>query len=126
MSATPEIEVARDTPEEVVADLYRLVDLDFEHGRKHKTENNPNSCDTCRKLRRLIHHHIESQTLTGIGRAVEKTAKLLAKQEAGIKWSVVGYDSEFYWATVLNPQRRNAYRRRATEIVYLLSGNELD
>jgi hypothetical protein len=127
MSSAPEIEVAVETPEHVMFDLQRMVDLDFTHGQQHKAENNPDSCHICHKVRNQIKFYAEVKTqLSTVGELVERTAKTLSKQEAGVKWSVVGYDhDDFYWTGARSTQERNAYRRRAVELVYDLFGSEL-
>jgi rhamnogalacturonyl hydrolase YesR len=126
MSSAPEIEVAVETPERVMFDLQRMVDLDFTHGQKHKAEGNMDSCHICVKLRNQIKFYAANKTqLSMVGELVERTAKTLSRQEAGVKWHVVGYDHDFYWDTVRTVQARNRFRRRATELVYDLFGSEL-
>jgi hypothetical protein len=126
MSALPEIEVAQDTPEEVVFDLLRIEALDGTHALEHKAAGNPDSCHICVKLRNQLKFYVEQKTvLSSIGELVERTAKTLSRQEAGVKWHTVNYDHDFYWDTARTAQDRNRYRRRATELVYDLFGSEL-
>lgn len=131
MSSLPEIEVPEGTPEHVLFDLERMVDLDGTHGQQHKpggafAADGASSCWVCRKLLNQIKFYAERKTeLSAIGELVERTAKTLSRQEAGVKWAVVGYDHDFYWDTARIAQDRNRYRRRATELVYDLFGSEL-
>ena len=130
MSSLPEIELdVVTTPEDVLYEAQRIERLDGKHAQAHKGPDGlgMNSCETCRRLRLILRSTVEGKLVfTSTGIEIEKVARIMCKQNAGIKWSATGAISfESYWDLVLTYGTRNEYRRKAEEIVYAVHGNEL-